>query len=201
VIKDYYFITDSSLSRAGNVSDVKSALSAGVTVVQHRSKTEDTGKFFEEAEILRKLCGDITFIINDRVDIALAADADGVHLGQEDMPVKAARKLIGRDKIIGVTVHNLDEALNALNEGADYLGISPVYSTSTKKDAGSPCGISVIKEIKKISRVPVVAIGGITLENAGEVISAGADALCAISEVVAAENVKKEIEKFNLLFS
>ncbi|MFH1353173.1 MAG: thiamine phosphate synthase [bacterium] len=201
MIRGYYFITDEDLSRAGNVSDVKNAVQAGVSVVQFRSKKGNTRELFEEAVKLRKICKGIKFIVNDRVDIALAVGASGVHLGQKDMPPGVARKLIGHDKIIGVTVHNLKEASAALDSGADYLGVSPVYSTSTKKDAGAPCGVSLIEKIKKISKVPVAAIGGITFENAGDVISAGADALCAISAVVPAENVKKQIKKFQSLFS
>ncbi len=201
MIRGYYFITDEGLSRAGNASDVKNAVQAGVSVVQFRSKEGNTRELFEEAVKLRKICRDIIFIVNDRVDIALASGSDGVHLGQEGMPPGIARKLLGHDKIIGVTVHNLKEAASARDLGADYLGVSPVYSTSTKKDAGAPCGVSVIREIKKISKIPVVAIGGITLENAGVVKSAGADALCAISAVVSAENVEKQIKKFQSLFS
>jgi len=200
-IRGYYFITDEGLSRAGNVSDVKAAVEAGVTVVQYRNKRAETGEIFEEALVLGKICRGIAFIVNDRVDIALAVGASGVHLGQDDMPAGAARKLMGRDKLIGVTVHNVKEAQAALDSGADYLGVSPVYSTTTKKDAGAPCGVSLIQKIKKISAVPVVGIGGITFENAPEIINAGADALCAISAVVSAENVKKEIEKFNSLFA
>ena len=199
-MKGFYFITDSSLSRAGNLSDVKDAVAAGVKVVQYRNKHAETRQMLEEALKLKKICKNITLLINDRVDIALASNADGVHLGQYDMPLNVARKILGKHKIIGVTVHNLAEAKTAREEGADYLGVSPIFATGTKKDAGKPAGVGLIKKIKKHISIPVVGIGGINLENAKEVIGAGADELCAISAVVTKRNVKKEIEKFQKLF-
>jgi len=199
-MKGYYFITDSSLSRAGNISDAKNALKAGVKVIQYRNKYASTKEMFEEALILKKICKDATFLINDRIDIALAVNANGVHIGNDDMPYCLVRKLLGKKKIIGVTVHNVKEAVKAQKMGADYLGVSPIFSTGTKKDAGIPVGIELIKKIKRFVSIPIIAIGGINLFNAPEVIEAGADGLCAISAVVIKPNVKKEIEKFQGLF-
>ena len=200
-MKGYYFITDSKLSRAGNVSDVLQAVSCGVEVVQYRNKNAETRPMYEEAVRLREICRDSIFLINDRVDIALATEADGVHLGQSDMPSLAARKLLGPERIIGVTVHNLAEALQAESIGADYLGVSPIFQTATKLDAGKPAGISLIEEIRARVRIPLIAIGGINHSNASEVVRAGADGLCAISCVVAKENVRDEILKFQEIFS
>ena len=202
-MKGYYFITDSKLSRAGNLSDVLQAVSCGVEVVQYRNKNRETRQMYEEAMRLREICRDSgsIFLINDRVDIALATDADGVHLGQSDMPCLAARKLLGPEKIIGVTVHNLSEALQAESMGADYLGVSPIFQTATKPDAGKPAGITLIEEIRAQVEIPLIAIGGINHSNAGEVVRAGADGLCAISCVVAKENVRDEILKFQEIFS
>jgi len=199
----YYFITDANLSKAGNINDVKNAVSAGVRVVQYRNKSGSTKELYEEALVLKKICKNkAIFLINDRVDIAVAVNSDGVHLGQDDMPYRVARKILGRKKIVGLTVHTLKEAKKAEEFGVNYLGVSPIFSTDTKKDAGKPAGISLIKKIKsRISgKIPVVAIGGINLSNAGEVISAGADGLCAISAVVTKNHIKKEIEKFQKLF-
>jgi thiamine-phosphate pyrophosphorylase len=196
----YYFITDAKLSRAGNISDVKKALKAGVKMVQYREKEASTKEMYEEALKLRKICKNVTFLINDRIDIALAVDADGVHIGQEDLPYVTARKLLGRKKLIGITVHNLKEALEAQRLGADYLGVSPIFSTKTKLDSKKPVGVSLIKKIRKHITIPMVAIGGINIFNAKEVVKAGADGLCAISAVVTQQNVKQEIEKFQLLF-
>jgi thiamine-phosphate pyrophosphorylase len=197
-VKGYYFITDSKLSLAGNERDVLCAVSCGVEVVQYRNKNAETRQMYEEALRLRRICQDCgsIFLINDRVDIALATDADGVHLGQSDMPCLAARKLLGYEKIIGVTVHNLAEALLAESIGADYLGVSPIFQTATKPDAGKPAGISLIEEIRATVDIPLIAIGGIDHSNAIDVIRAGADGLCAISSVVAKEDVKDEIKKF-----
>jgi len=195
-VRGYYFITDSKLSRAGNFSDVSMAVACGVSVVQYRNKNAKTREMYEEAVCLREICRDTLFLINDRVDIALAVNADGVHLGQSDMPCGAARKLLGEEKIIGITVHNLAEAVQAESIGADYLGVSPIFQTATKPDAGKPAGISLIEEIRAIVDIPLIAIGGIDHSNAIDVIRAGADGLCAISSVVAKEDVKAEIKKF-----
>lgn len=201
-MKGYYFITDSKLSLAGNESDVLSAVSCGVRVVQYRNKNSETREMYQEAVRLGEICRDFgsIFLINDRIDIALAAKADGVHLGQSDMPCPAARRLLGPDKVIGVTVHNLAEALEAQSVGADYLGVSPIFQTATKPDAGKPAGIRLIEEIQREVDIPLIAIGGINHENAPEVVRAGADGLCAISCVVAKENVREEISKFQEIF-
>lgn len=200
-MKGYYFITDSGLSRAGNISDVERAEACGVCVVQYRNKNAETRAMYEEAIRLKEICHDALFLINDRIDIALAVDADGVHLGQSDMPYRAARKMLGPEKIIGITVHNLAEAIEAQRSGADYLGVSPIFQTATKSDAGKPAGIALIEEIRALVDIPLIAIGGIDLGNAPEVIMAGADGLCAISAVVAKESVGGEIRKFQKLFS
>jgi len=202
-VKGYYFITDSKLSRAGNESDVRQAVACGVEVVQYRNKDRETRQMYEEAVRLREICRDSgsIFLINDRVDIALATQADGVHLGQSDMPCLPARKLLGQERIIGVTVHSLAEALEAESMGADYLGVSPIFQTATKPDAGKPAGIRLIEEIRGQVEIPLIAIGGINHSNASEVVRAGADGLCAISCVVAKENVRDEISKFQEIFS
>jgi thiamine-phosphate pyrophosphorylase len=200
-MRGYYFITDAALSRAGNISDVRNALAAGVKVIQYRNKNASTLEMYEEARQLKNIIGQkAIFLINDRADVALAVDTDGVHLGQDDLPYMVARKLLGKKKIIGVTVHNIKEARRAQKLGADYLGVSPIFSTTTKLDAGKAAGLRLIKEIKKVVSLPIVAIGGINLPNAAEVIRAGADGLCAISAVVTKRDVKKEIEKFQKLF-
>jgi len=196
----YYFITDKNLSKKGIISDVKAALRAGVKCVQYRSKETDAKKAYAEALKLRKICRDATFLINDRLDLALRVGADGVHLGQDDLPVAMARRLLGESKIIGLTVHSIKEAKEAKREGADYIAVSPIYATKTKKDAGSPKGAALIKKIKKTVKLPVIAIGGIRLSNVREVIRSGADGLCAISCVVTKPDVRKEIAKFQKIF-
>jgi len=200
--KGYYFITDARLSRAGNISDVISAISCKVSVVQYRNKDAETREMYYEARRLGQLCKEAgaAYLINDRVDIALSVDADGVHLGQSDMPFAAARRLLGPDKIIGLTVHNLAEALEGERLGADYLGVSPIFSTATKPDAGKPAGISLIEQIRRKVSLPLIAIGGINHSNARQVVAAGADGLCAISCVVASESARDEMRRFQDLF-
>lgn len=202
MIKGYYFITSLELSLKGNASDVKAALEAKVTVIQYRDKDAVNSKIYKEACELRSLCDKkALFIVNDSLDMALACNADGIHLGQSDMTYSAARKLLPKPKIIGLTAHNLEEALNAQKLGADYIGLSPIFSTTTKLDAGQPCGLDLIKEIKDLVRIPLVAIGGITLENAPEVVAAGADSLCAISAVITKPDAVKEMVRFQKLFN
>jgi len=200
-ISGYYFITDSGLSISGNASDVEKAVSCGVGIVQYRNKNGTTRQMIDEARVLRALCRDVIFLVNDRVDVALASGADGVHLGQDDMPYAMARKLLGAGAVIGITVHTVEEALQAQEHKADYVGVSPVYSTSTKNDAGLPAGTGLIRRIKSNVSLPVIAIGGITHANAREVIESGADGLCAISAVVCSDDVEKSITRFQKLFA
>ncbi|MBN1973833.1 MAG: thiamine phosphate synthase [Sedimentisphaerales bacterium] len=200
MIRGYYFITDSGLSISGNLSDMKHALKANISVVQYRNKSAATRDLYEEAVAIRRICEKAIFLINDHVDIALAVGADGVHLGDSDLPYHAARQILGKNKIIGLTVHSLDDALAAQEMGADYIGAAPIFPTTTKTDAGEPLGIEGLKEICERVSIPVVAIGGINLSNAQSVIDAGANAICAISAVVTKPDVCAEVKKFQELF-
>ncbi len=195
---DLYFITDSKLTRRTVLEDVRSAIKAGVRIIQYREKDLCTREMINEAEKIGRLCkkNNVLFIINDRVDIALAVDADGVHLGNEDMHYSAARKILGNMKTIGLTIHNVSEAIEAERIGADYIGISPIFETKTKPDAGTPAGIDLIKYIKKIVKIPFVAIGGINEDNVKSVIEAGARSIAVISAIVTKGDVKKECKKF-----
>jgi thiamine-phosphate pyrophosphorylase len=193
---DLYFITDSKLTKKTILDDVKSAISGGVKIVQYREKEKPTKEMVEEALKIKKLCADdVIFLVNDRIDVALAVDADGVHLGQDDMPYETARKLLG-DKIIGLTIHNVEEAVDAEKIGADYLGVSPIFATTTKLDAGKPAGIKLIEDVKNAVNIPFTAIGGINLENIGQVAGAGAKSAVAISAIVTKDDVEKEVKKF-----
>lgn len=199
-MKGYYFITDSELSEAGSISDVQNALDAGARMVQYRNKTGPDNKMYEEASVITKMCNRIPFIINDRIDIALAVDSDGVHIGQDDLPIEVVRRLIGLGKLIGITVHNVQEAKEAESQCADYVAVAPIYYSNTKASTIEPVGLELIKEIKKACKIPVIAIGGINLDNAPEVIASGADMICAISAVLKADDIKSEVEKFQMLF-
>lgn len=194
---DFYFITDSSLSKNGIMSDVRDAVNAGCRIIQYREKNRCTKDMLEEAMKIKELCrSKAVFLVNDRADIALAADADGVHLGKEDMPYAAARKMLGSDKIIGLTVHSVSEAAEAQGIGADYVGLSPIFATSTKKDAGNPCGTAMIRKARAKIKIPIVAIGGINRKNISEVINSGADSAASISAVLNSNDVQEEVSYF-----
>jgi len=199
---DFYFITDSMLTKKTVIYDVRAALKAGVKIIQYREKNKSTKKMFEEASQIKKLCaGKALFLINDRIDIALAVNADGVHLGQDDMPYPIARLLLGKNKIIGITAHNVTEAVIAESSEADYLGASPIFGTKTKTDAGRQAGLQLIRGIKKNVKIPVIAIGGINSDNIVSVMEAGADSAAAISAVIAKNNVQAECRKFVKIIS
>jgi len=174
------------------------ALQAGVKWVQYRDKDRSRRKIYEESirlmGIIKKF--DAALIVNDHPDIALAADADGVHLGQDDLPVKEARKIMGEGRTIGISTHTVEQARDADRDGADYIGFGPVFHTTTK-DAGRPRGIEMLREIKRQVRIPVVAIGGITIENIRPVLEAGADAVAVSSALLRGdigENAKQFLE-------
>jgi len=198
-MRGFYFITDDALSLKGSLSDIRAALKAGVEIIQYRAKNKSTKLMCLQAKELKKAAAKSLFIINDRIDIALAIDADGVHLGQDDMPCDVARIILGPDKIIGISVNNTEQAILAQEQGASYLGIGAVFATKTKTEAAA-LGIKTIENIAKHVSIPIVAIGGIKLENAKQIIDAGADAVCAISAIVTKNDVSKEILKFQRLF-
>ena len=196
-MKDYlklYLVTDRELSLGRSLEEVVSeAVKGGVTVVQLREKDASTGEFIELARRLMTLLKplDIPLIINDRVDVALAVDADGVHIGQSDMSYEDARRLLGPDKIIGLSVENFEdiEAANALD--VDYIGISPVYGTPTKTDTAEPFGLEGLRKAVQMSVHPTVAIGGMNASTIAEVMAAGTDGVAVVSAICSAENIRK----------
>ena len=196
-MKDYlklYLVTDRELSLGRSLEEVVSeAVKGGVTVVQLREKDASTGEFIELARRLMKLLKplDIPLIINDRVDVALAVDADGVHIGQSDMSYEDARRLLGPDKIIGLSVENFKdiEAANALD--VDYIGISPVYGTPTKTDTAEPFGLEGLRKAVQMSAHPTVAISGMNASTIAEVMAAGTDGVAVVSAICSAENIRK----------
>ena len=172
------------------------AMQAGLKWVQYRDKERSRRDIYEESIRLTDMAKKFgaVLIINDHPDIALAAGADGVHLGQDDLPAKEARKIMGKSRIIGVSTHSVKQARDAERDGADYIGFGPVFYTMTK-DAGRPKGIEMLREIKRQVRIPVVAIGGITAENIGPVLEAGADAV-AVSSAILRGDIEKNIKRF-----
>lgn len=186
-------ITDGKAGGRTDEEIVKTALEAGARWIQYREKEKTRREIYREALRLRDATRQFgaLFSVNDHADIALAVDADGVHLGQDDLPLREARKLMG-GKIIGISAHSLREAMDAAECGADYIGFGPVFPTVTK-DAGIPKGVEMLREIKRQVSIPVVAIGGISVENLPEVLAAGADAVAAASAILrgdVSENVR-----------
>ncbi|WP_370572506.1 thiamine phosphate synthase [Methanomethylovorans sp.] len=194
---DFYLVTDSGLSKKGTLFDVQDAVASGCRIVQYREKKKSTKEMIAEALQIKTICSDdAIFLVNDRIDVALAVDADGVHIGQDDMPIDIARAILGAGKIIGLTVHDIDEAIEAEKSGADYVGLSPIFDTATKSDAGKGIGTERIRDVKNAVNIPIVAIGGINKKNCKNVIENGADSLVAISSVVCSDDVKRETKEF-----
>lgn len=186
-----YLVTDREFSRGRSTMDiVQAAVQGGVTCVQLREKTCSTREFVEEAlavkDFLKK--HNVPLIINDRLDIAQAIQADGVHLGQNDMPLEIARDILKEKTIIGISAESLQDAIKAEKGGADYIGVSPIYATPTKTDTATPLGLQGLREIRKSVRIPLVGIGGLNKDTCSDVIKNGADGIAVVSAIVSADN-------------
>ena len=197
-----YLVTDKSDDVEKFLNTIEEAIKGGVTVVQIREKTADTLDFYNLALKVKEITTkyDVPLIINDRVDIAMAVDADGVHVGQSDMPCDVTRRLIGEDKILGVSAATVQEAKKAQENGADYIGTGAVFPTQTKDDADSVTK-EELEEIVKSIDIPVVAIGGITLDNASELADTGIKGLSVVSAIMSSENPKKSSQELLKIFN
>ncbi len=199
ILKDFglYFITDSRLTKKSVTDDAKAAIKAGVKILQYREKNSSTKQMIEEAKKIKDLCkkNNVLFLVNDRIDVALAANADGIHIGDDDIPYEYARKLMGTNKIIGLSADSTKKALLNQKIGADYTGIGPIYHTTTKK-IGRPIGLRPIKQLKSRLKIPFVAIGGINESNIDDVLKAGAKNIAIISAIVAKDNVALSVRYF-----
>lgn len=187
-----YLVTDPLLAGERGVMEiVRQALESGFGTIQLRDKTASTSFLTEMAVRLKALTEehDALFLVNDRVDVARASGAHGVHLGQDDMPPEEARSLLGANAVIGVSVRTAAEARAAEAAGADYIAANLVYPTDTKKDISAPLGIDGIRLLRKVSSLPLIAIGGINRANASDTVAAGADGIAVVSAIMAAENV------------
>jgi thiamine-phosphate pyrophosphorylase len=186
-----YLVTDSQLLKERSLAGVvEAAIRGGAKLIQYREKDLDTRHMVESAGLLCRMCRRLgaVFLINDRLDVALAVDADGVHLGQNDMPVALARTLLGPHKLLGVSVQDADAMDEAENQGADYLSFSPVFATPTKPDHEEPLGLERVRELARRTRLPTVAIGGINRTNLADVIRAGVRGVCVVSAVIGASD-------------
>ena len=195
-----YLITDRKLltPHSSLLTAVEDALKGGIKAVQLREKDLNTRELLELAYKMRELTKKYhaKLFINDRVDIALAVDADGVHIGQKSIPAHAVRKIVQDKLIIGVSTHNLDEALEAERSGADFITLGPIYETPSKLKYGKPIGVDTLKRMKLEVSLPVFGIGGIKLDKVKEVMDAGANGIALISAILASKDIRKTTEDF-----
>ena len=186
-----HVLTDTLLqSRFSHLELTEQAIAGGADTIQFRHKQGPTREMIQIAAEMKRLCTekDVIFIVNDRIDIAIASEADGVHLGQDDFPIPLARKLLGDNRIIGGSADTMEEAKKCLSDGANYVGFGPVYPTGSKDDAGPVSGIDTLRKIVETIPLPIIAIGGIDKRNTSEVMKAGAHGIAVISAVCCKEN-------------
>jgi thiamine-phosphate pyrophosphorylase len=190
----FHVITDTELqSRFSHLELANLAIAGRADTIQFRQKSGSTREMIETARQMKKLCTNngVTFIVNDRLDVAIASASDGVHLGQYDFPIPLAREILGENKIIGGSAVNLDEAKKCLEEGADYVGFGPVYPTTSKADAGPVSGIDLFNKVIESVPLPFIAIGGVNKDNVPEIIRTGAHGIAVISAVCCQQNPKR----------
>lgn len=195
-----HVITDTMLqSRYSHFELARMAIAGGADTIQFRQKTGSTREMIEAARGLIGLCKKTgaAFIVNDRLDVAIAAEADGVHLGQDDFPIPLARKLIGDDKLIGGSAATLEEAKKCLEDGADYVGFGPVFPTSSKNDAGPVSGVETLIRVVQDIPLPIIAIGGVNAKNAPDVMRAGAHGIAVISAVCCQANPEQATRRLH----
>jgi len=204
----YVIIDTEMLKKRDHLEVTEQAIRGGATTIQLRDKVQSKSKVIPLAEKLQAICteNDVLFIINDYLDIALAINADGLHLGQDDLPFDVARKMLPPGKILGCSTTTVEQALAAQSKGADYIAVGAIYPTLSKATTTTPArvvGLEMLRRVKKAVNLPLVAIGGITAENTPEVIAAGADSVAVIGAVVTAESPeaasRQIVEKFEVL--
>jgi thiamine-phosphate diphosphorylase len=187
-----YLVTDPQLSHGrSELEVVRAAAAGGIRLFQYRDKSATARTYLEKARALSALCRElgVWLLLNDRVDIAAAVDCDGVHLGQDDLPTADARALLGAGKIVGRSTHSVEQAREAIAQGADYINIGPVFPTATKQVAIAPVGLEMVRAVTALSTVPVTTMGGIKLSNAAQVVAAGADRVAVVTEVTQAPDI------------
>jgi len=184
-----------------NEQVVRAMIAGGIRIIQYRAKGPGVShrRILEECRRIRDLTHEagVLFIVNDHADIALLADADGVHVGQDDLPVADVRALIGENKLVGLSTHTPEQAKSALDQGADYIGVGPVYATQTKPDACDPVGLNYVSYAAQHIPLPFVAIGGIKTHNIQEVAAHGAKTICLVSEIVGAADIAATVRQLN----
>lgn len=194
---DLYCITSEEHSRGrSNIEVVKEMISAGVKVIQYREKEKKLLHKYNECLQIRAMTkeADVTFIVNDDIDLAMIVKADGVHIGQDDLPIEKVKDLVGDEMIVGLSTHSPEQAEDAVRRGADYIGVGPIYKTYTKKDVCDPVGLDYLSYVVRNISIPHVAIGGIKENNMNEVIGRGAKYLAMVTEIVGADDIEEKIK-------
>ncbi|MFW6279306.1 MAG: thiamine phosphate synthase [Bacillota bacterium] len=193
---DLYGITAEKYSRGrDNIQVVEEMIAAGIKIIQYREKEKSMREKYEECRTIRQMTEKegVDLLINDHLDLALMVDADGVHLGQKDLPPREARKILGPEKIIGLSTHSPAQAQNALQQEVDYIGVGPIFSTSTKKNVCDPVGLEYLEYVVENIDLPFVAIGGIKEHNIEQVWEKGASCVALVTEIVGAKNIQEKI--------
>lgn len=195
---DLYCLTSHEHSNGKeNIDVVREMIDAGISIIQYREKDKSMLEKYNECKVIRELTKEagVTFIVNDNVDLAILTGADGVHIGQDDLPIEDVRRLVGRDVIIGISTHSKEQAEDAVQRGADYIGVGPIFKTDTKKDVCDPVGLDYLDYVVEHIRIPFVAIGGIKEHNISEVHAHGAKCIALVTEIVGAENIGEMINR------
>ena len=203
--KNYRFTTDlycitaeeHSVGRS-NIEVVTEMIAAGIKIIQYREKDKKMKAKYEECQVIRKMtaAAGVTFIVNDDIDLAILVKADGVHIGQDDLPIEKVRELVGEEMIIGLSTHSPAQAQDAVARGADYIGVGPIFKTATKKDVCEPVGFEYLEYVIQHIRIPFVAIGGIKVNNIEQVAKCGAECIAVVTDITTAPNI---VEKINQL--
>ena len=198
VLPRLYVILDAALLAVPETECAQELANAGVRLLQYRNKSASSRELFESSKKLSSvlLPRDVTFLVNDRADVASLADASGVHVGQEDLGVDEARMVMGAPKLVGISTHSMEQFQRAAATSADYIAVGPVFSTSTKANPDPVIGTNFIRRVRPLTEKPLVAIGGITLERAAEVIEAGADSIAVISDILRAHDPGKRARQY-----
>jgi thiamine-phosphate pyrophosphorylase len=197
-----YVITGHQFLKGRSLEDViRAAIKGGADCIQLREKDYTGRELLEAGTLLRRVTREmgVKFIVNDRVDVAKAVDADGVHLGQSDLPIQAARDLLGPGKLVGLSTHNVAEAVEAERLGADYIGLGPMKPTATKLDTEPVVGPQGVKEVRKHVKLPIIAIGGIKEEDVAEIIRSGANGVAVVSAIIGSDDVRRAAERMRAI--
>jgi len=194
---DIYCITSEEHSRGrNNIDVVKEMIDAGIKIIQYREKEKEMGEKYEQCMKIREMTtgAGVFFIVNDHADIALMTGADGIHIGQDDLPIEAVRKMVGNGMVIGMSTHSPSQAEEAISKGADYIGVGPIYRTYTKKNVCDPVGLPYLDYAVKRVDLPFVTLGGIKTHNVSEVVSRGAPCVALVTEIVGADDIAAKIK-------